>query len=304
MPKPDKDVKETATETAEEESSTTEQAEEELESQDEEQEVEGDESESSTEDVKESEGDESDEEEEEASAPEHEDKVPYDRFKEVNQSLKETREELRSLKEQLNKPAKTGDKWEDLDDAEIRRVRRHFMAQSDWDMVDKADEEISRRREKKRDDRLQNQQAFKQRQFDSFQSTVQEYKQMNDPDFDLSNPKSALYTRTDEMVKSDERFSVEPEGFSIAAHMVASQMLRERMLKTKTSTSKLRKKVAKANAQETLDTANAAPTTPGAKQQLEKLEEAALASGNPFGPEWRQFLKAQGDAGKQPKEVR
>lgn len=221
--------------------------------------------------------------------------VPYSRFKEMQQSLRDTQAELQRLKEQTaesNKPRKL----EDLSVDELKTLRAHYRKSENSEMVEHIEELMIDKRAEQVADRKLGALRFDQVRVQTWEVVVDEYKKLNDKAFDLENQDSELYRRTAKLVSGDGRFNKEPEGHAIAARLVAEQMLRERLAKTKSTERVLKKKVAKSATKESLERGGRA--SQAGSESLGKLLKAAEGSGSPFSPEWRRYLTALDKAKK------
>ena len=223
----------------------------------------------------------------------HEEAIPYERFKEVNDELKAMKQQMMKLNEsqQASKP-KT---WDDLNIDELKTLKKHYASEGNSDMLDFVDDKIMERKAEEVSNRRDEKRQFSQTRVESWNSSVAEYKKLNDPAFDLTNENSELYKKTLNLVQTDSRFNTIAEGHALAAQLSAEQMLRDRLLKNQSTQQALKKKAVKSISTDALESGNR--TGAPAAMSMDKMEKAAFAAG-PYSREMRTYLRTLEDTKK------
>lgn len=220
--------------------------------------------------------------------------VPYARFKQVNSQLKTTRGELAEVRSRLDQlterlgereDGKKEKTWDDLNVDELKRARQHYREKGDDNMVDFISDKIAERLADQRAETRLSERERKAIKEQSWAEVLRDYPE-------LQNTDSALYQRTKQLIQRDRRFSDPqfPEGFAVAARLAAEQLLRERALANRKKDRLLSKKVRDSQRREGLEAKGRGGGAP--KTSLDKLEEEAVNSGDPYSPAWRRLLKA------------
>jgi len=199
-----------------------------------------------------------------------------ERFDEMTASIKRLERDNEFLK--AHKPAEQ--KPKEIPDDQLRAMANENPELATWANDQLTQRRIDRAVEKKLatvDEKYQRQQ--------SWERAKEEYPEVKDKN-------SALFKLADEIFRDNPELQKIPQGQYAAVKFAYADLAREQLKNTTKKTKTLSKKLKKSQRSTELESGDHASTvTPPAN--LRKLEEKAIASGDPYGPEWKEYLRAQ-----------
>lgn len=199
----------------------------------------------------------------------------------------------REKKEAQAAVAKGKDKgWDDLSIQELRQYRNHFKKEDNDEMVIFLEDKIIDKKAGEVADKKVSQGENKTIRAATWAEAQKKYPDLKDKDsehFQLAGKILAKYPQLNDINKN-------PQGHAVAAYLAAEELLYGK-IHNKDALLKLTKdQIARANDKASLEPGGARPAVDTGS--LDKLEKAALASGDPYSSAWRRYTKALQESGK------
>lgn len=220
----------------------------------------------------------------------HQKTVPYERLKEVIESGKEKDRQIGDLRERLAKletaqQASQPKKWEELTVPQLRDAVRYYQSEETANpkMVEMLEDLIIEKKASEVVGKVEGKRSFKERQTESWSRALGALPELKDQN-------SELFKRTAALIKSDPRYGEVPEGYEKAAYEVYTYLDLERKRAAAKKKVVVKSETEASLRKNGLESGGRPASTTNAS--LDALEKAAAESKNPFGPEWRRYMRA------------
>jgi len=193
--------------------------------------------------------------------------------------------QIKSIKEQqTEKKEKT---WDDLNSTELRPYIKHYVDEGNGEMVAFLTELLADKKIEERLSKQDSKHVTEATRVQTWTAVTKEYPELQDVN-------SEHYQRTLKLVQSDKRFDDIvnfPEGHSIAARLVAEQILKEKLHNKATEEKVVTKQARDAALKTSLDTSTGRRVERSSPSDIFRKMEEASDDKQPYGVKWKEILK-------------